>query len=103
MFCNRHSLSTSYATNFETVLVTARYTNLAKNSSYVVDVQHGVCMCPFYLKHAYCKHLMHAHAATHTRSDKIMLERKFTFRGNTSRARRERGRPRHATTALERM
>jgi hypothetical protein len=103
MFCNIHSLSTSNATNFETVLVTARYTNLAKNSSYVVDVQHGVCMCPFYLKHAYCKHLMHAHAATHTRSDKIMLERKFTFRGNTSRARRERGRPRHATTALERM
>ena len=58
----------------ETVLVTARYTNLAKNSSYVVDVQHGVCMCLFYLKHAYCKHLMHAHAHTHTRSDKIMLE-----------------------------
>jgi hypothetical protein len=40
-------------------------------------------MCPYYLKHAYCKHLMHAHAHTHTRSDKIMLERKFTFQGNT--------------------
>jgi hypothetical protein len=22
-------------------------------------------MCPYYLKHAYCKHLMHAHAHTH--------------------------------------
>jgi hypothetical protein len=93
----------SYVTNFETVLVTARYTNLAKKSSYVVDVQHGVCMCPYYLKHAYCKHLMYAHAHTHTHSDKIMLEHKFTFQGNTSRARRERGRPRHATTALEQM
>jgi hypothetical protein len=78
--------------NFEIVLLTVSYTNLAKNTSYVVDVQRGVCMCPYYLKHAYCKHLMHAHGHTHTRSDKIVLEHKFTFQGNTSRARRKYGR-----------
>jgi hypothetical protein len=77
--------------NDEIVLLTVRYTNLAKNISYVVDVQRGVCMCPYYLKHAYCKHLMHGHGHTHTCSDKIVLERNFSFQGNTSRARRERG------------
>jgi hypothetical protein len=92
----------SYISHFEIVLITASYTNLVKNTSYVVDVQHGVCMCPYYLKHAYCKHLMHAHGHTHTRSDKIMLECKFIFE-EIQVARRERGRPRHATTALQRM
>jgi len=56
----------SYAPNEEIVLLTVRYTNIAKNTSYVVDVQCGVCMCPYYLKHAYCKHLMHGHGHTHT-------------------------------------
>jgi hypothetical protein len=91
----------SYVPYCEIVLLTVSDTNLAKNTSYVVDVRHGVCMCLYYLKHAYCKHLMHAHSHTHTHSDKIVLEHKFTFRGNTSRARCKRGRPRHATTALE--
>jgi hypothetical protein len=93
----------SYIPYFEIVLLTVIYTNLAKNTCYVVDVQHGVCMCLHYLKHAYCKHLMHAHGHTHTLSNKIVLGCKFTFLGTTSRARHERGRPRHATTALERM
>jgi hypothetical protein len=91
----------SYLPNYIIVLLTVRYTVLAQHTSYVVDVQRGVCTCPYYLKHAYCKHLMHGHGHTHTHSDKIVLERKFSFRGNTSRARRERGRPQHATTALE--
>jgi hypothetical protein len=69
----------SYVPNDEIVLLTVRYTNLAKNISYMVDVQRGVCMCPYYLKHAYCKHSMHGHGHTHTRSDKIVLERKFCF------------------------
>jgi hypothetical protein len=46
-------------------------------------------MCPYYLKH--CKHIIHAHGHTHTRSNKIVLEQKFTYQGNTSRARHERG------------
>jgi hypothetical protein len=71
----------SYVPNFESVLLTVNYTNLAKNSSCVVDVQRGVCMCPYYLKHAYCKHLMHAHGHTHTRSDKIVLKRSSLFEG----------------------
>jgi len=33
----------------------------------------------YYLKHAYCKHLMHAHGHTHTHSDKIVLKQKFTY------------------------
>jgi hypothetical protein len=41
----------SYVPNDEMFLLTVRYTNLAKNTSYVVDVQRGVCMCPYYLKH----------------------------------------------------
>jgi hypothetical protein len=83
----------SYIPNYEIVLLTVSYTNLAKNTSYVVDVQRGVCTCPYYLKHAYCKHLMHGHGHTHKRSDKIVLERKFSFHGKTSRARHKRGRP----------
>jgi hypothetical protein len=81
----------SYVPNYEIVLLTVSYTNLAKNTSYVVDVQCGVCTCLYYLKHAYCKHLMHGHGHTHKHSDKIVLEHKFSFQGNTSRARRKRG------------
>jgi hypothetical protein len=69
----------SYVPYFTIVLLTVSYKNLRKNTSYVVDVQHGVCMCPYYLKHAYCKHLMHTHGHSHTCSDKIVLEQKFTF------------------------
>jgi hypothetical protein len=69
----------SYVPNCKIVLLTVSYTNLAKNTSYVVDVQCGVCMCLYYQKHAYCKHLMHAHGHTHTHSNKIVLERKVTF------------------------
>jgi hypothetical protein len=69
----------NYVPHFITVFQTYSYTNKEKNTSYAIDVQHGVCMCPYYQKHVYCKHLIHAHGHTHTHSDKIMLEHKFSF------------------------
>jgi predicted nucleic acid-binding Zn finger protein len=69
----------SYVPYFINGLLTFSYTNLGKNTNYVVDAQCGVCMCPYYLKHTYCKHLIHAHGHTHTHSNKIVLEQKFTY------------------------
>jgi hypothetical protein len=108
------TLSTSsfqYISNYETQFVTYTFVDelctllhdwfcnsqlhkFRKNTTYVVDVQHGSCMYLHYLKHAYCKHLMHAHGHTHTHSNKFVqncVGVKFTHQGNTSRARHECG------------
>ena len=52
-----------------------RYINRQKNTCSIADVHIGTCTCPYFHKHAFCKHLIHAHGLKNTLSDKIMLER----------------------------
>ena len=37
------------------------YTKRETNDSYVVDYLGDTCTCRYFIKHAYCKHLLHAH------------------------------------------
>jgi hypothetical protein len=76
--------------------------NKIDNTTYIVVAQNATIMqcinrqkihevlqtytCPYFHKHAFCKHLIHAHGLKNTRSDKIMLEHRLKFRGNTRRA-----------------
>jgi hypothetical protein len=60
-----------------------QYINRKKTTCSNADVQKGMCPCPYFQKHGYCKRL---HRMTNTHSDKIMLQWRFKFRGNTKRA-----------------
>ncbi len=74
------------------------YTKLETNDSYVVDYVGDTCTCRYFIKHAYCKHLLHAHEV---RNSKIIIDRRFKYKGNTRRAKKERGPTRHAAPALQ--
>ena len=78
------------------------YTKRETNDSYVVDYLGDTCTCRYFIKHAYCKHLLHAHEVRNRDSKKIIIDRRFRYKGNTRRANRERGRARHAAPALQR-
>ncbi len=71
------------------------YTKLEINDSYVVNYLGDICTCWYFIKHAYCKHLFHAHEVINNESSKIIIDRRFSYKGNTRRAYRERG---HART-----
>ena len=77
------------------------YTKRETNDSYVVDYLGDTCTCRYFIKHAYCKHLLHAHEVRNRDSKKIIIDRRFRYKGNTRRANRERGRARHAAPALQ--
>lgn len=78
------------------------FTKLENNRQHVVDFSQGSCTCRFFLKHAYCKHILHIHKLRNEDSDTIIIDRHFKYKGNTKMTQRQRGRVRDAAPALER-
>jgi len=67
-----------------------------------IDVEAGACSCCFFMKHAFCKHILYIHKTLNTSSEFIITDRRFRYRGNVKQAKRARGRTAHANPALDR-
>ncbi len=75
---------------------------LENNQQHVVDFGRGGCTCQFFLKYAYCKHILHVHKLRNEDSDTIIIDHCFKYKGNTKMMQRQRGLVRDAAPALER-
>jgi hypothetical protein len=78
------------------------FTKLENNQQHLVDFDRGSCTCRYFLKYAYCKHILHIHRLRNEDSDAIIIDRRFKYKGNTKMTQRQRGRVRDAAPALER-
>lgn len=67
------------------------YMKLETNDSYVVDSLCDMCTGIYFMKYAYCKHLLHAHETRNRDSSKIIIDHRFRYKGHNMRANRERG------------
>ena len=79
------------------------FTKRENNHQHTVDLGNVNCTCRFFMKHAYCKHLLHVYKICNADSDHIVIDRRFNFRGNTRITQRQRGRVADAAPALVRM
>jgi hypothetical protein len=79
------------------------YRKHGKVETYHVSCLNGTCTCKYYMKMGYCKHLLHAHALLNEDSDYVIIDRRFKYKGNTKITKRQRGRVRDASLALQVM
>jgi hypothetical protein len=79
------------------------YQKHGNDEIYHVSCLNGTCTCRYYMKMGYCKHLLHAHALLNEDSDYVIIDHQFKYKGNTKITKRQRGRVRDASPALQIM
>ena len=67
------------------------FTKLENNQQHLVDFERGSCTCRYFLKYAYCKHILHIHKLRNEDSDTIIIDHRFKYKGNTKMMQRQRG------------
>jgi len=103
---DRAALLKANAINEETYHVTSSgsFVTLVKkenNVTYQVNVVQSTCMCKYYHKRGYCKHILYSLNRCNLDSDVIEIKRMFEYKGNTKRTKKMRGRNRDALPALQ--
>jgi len=71
------------------------------NVTYRVNVVQRTCMCKYYHKRGYCKHILYLLNWCNLDSDVIEVKRTFKYKGNTKRKKKMWGRIRDALPALQ--
>ena len=71
------------------------------NVTYRVNVAQSTCMCKYYHKRGYCKHILYSLNRCNLDSDVIAVKRTFKYKGNMKRTKKMRGRTRDALPALQ--
>ena len=78
-----------------------RLVNKESHATYHVDANRSTCMCKYFHKKGYCKHLLFVFSELNRDSDVIALQRTFKYKGNTKRTKKMRGRTKDALPALQ--
>ncbi len=103
---DRAALLKTNAINEETYHITCSgsFVTLVKketNVTYWVNVVQSTCMCKYYHKRGYCKHILYSLVRCNLDSDFIEVKRTFKYKGNMKRTKKMRGRTKDALPALQ--
>jgi hypothetical protein len=71
--------------------------NKESHATYHVDANRSMCMCKYFHKKGYCKHLLFVFSELNRESDVIAVRCTFKYKGNTKRTKKMRG---HTKDAL---
>ena len=95
-------LSSAHLYSVTRTYPTVQFHNKEKNSTSVVNYNTNHCTCKQFAKKGFCKHIVYVYQNLNKECNIIDIVRTFRFRGNTKKAKRDRGRVALAKSALQR-
>jgi uncharacterized Zn finger protein len=78
-----------------------RLVNKESHATYHVDANRSTCMCKYFHKKGYCKHLLFVFSELNRDSDVIAVRRTLKYKGNTKQTKKMRGCTKDALPALQ--